>query len=187
MNYRCMQTGDYEAVMTLWRSCEGLLLRDADSKPRIESYLERNPGLSFVAHAGDAIVGSIMAGHDGKRGYVQHLAVDPGARGQGIASRLLELCLDALKLQGIVLTMVDRRNNLSQMVEADVREHLGDKVYKTTVPRNVRVSEAQSYEQAAIKEHMEKAFADRLAEQETCPVTGRPMAEVLAEQEAANA
>ena len=101
MNYRCMQTGDYEAVMTLWRSCEGLLLRDADSKPRIESYLERNPGLSFVAHAGDAIVGSIMAGHDGKRGYVQHLAVDAGARGQGVGSRLIELCLDALKAQGI--------------------------------------------------------------------------------------
>ncbi len=56
----------------------------------------------------------------------------------------------ALKLQGIVLTMVDRRNNLSQMVEADVREHLGDKVYKTTVPRNVRVSEAQSYGQPVL-------------------------------------
>jgi len=101
MNYRCMQIGDYEAVTALWRSCEGLLLRDADSKPGIESYLVRNPGLSFVAHEAGVIVGSIMAGHDGKRGYVQHLAVDAGARGQGIGGRLIELCLDALGAQGI--------------------------------------------------------------------------------------
>jgi hypothetical protein len=53
--------------------------------------------------------------------------------------------------------------------------------------RPLDTTEAQSFEQQAIKEHMEQAFADRLAEQETCPVTGRPMAEVLAEQQAAGA
>jgi len=50
-----------------------------------------------------------------------------------------------LKIQGIVLTMYDRRNNLSDMVAADVREHFGDKVYQTVIPRNVRVSEAPSH------------------------------------------
>ena len=50
-----------------------------------------------------------------------------------------------LKIQGVVLTMFDRRNNLSDMVAADVREHFGDKVYKTVIPRNVRISEAPSY------------------------------------------
>ena len=101
MNYRCMQTGDYDAVMSLWRSCEGLLLRDADSRTGIERYLERNPGLSFVAVDGATIVGSIMAGHDGKRGYIQHLAVADELRRRGIGSRLLQLCLEALKTQGI--------------------------------------------------------------------------------------
>ena len=101
MNYRCMQTGDYEAVIELWRACEGLLLRDADSKGGIERYLERNPGLSFVALDGNNVVGSIMAGHDARRGYIQHLAVAEGTRLQGVASRLVELCLDALKAQGI--------------------------------------------------------------------------------------
>ena len=49
-----------------------------------------------------------------------------------------------LEIQGVVLTMYDRRNNLSDMVAADVREHFGDKVYKTVIPRNVRISEAPS-------------------------------------------
>lgn len=50
-----------------------------------------------------------------------------------------------LEIQGVVLTMFDRRNNLSDMVAADVREHFGEKVYNTVIPRNVRVSEAPSY------------------------------------------
>ena len=50
-----------------------------------------------------------------------------------------------LELQGIVLTMVDKRNNLSEMVESDVREYFGGKVYTTTIPRNVRISEAPSH------------------------------------------
>ena len=50
-----------------------------------------------------------------------------------------------LAVQGVVLTMFDRRNNLSEMVAADVRKHFGEKVYNTIIPRNVRVSEAPSF------------------------------------------
>ncbi|MCQ8183812.1 ParA family protein [Parvularcula maris] len=55
-----------------------------------------------------------------------------------------------LELQGVVLTMYDRRNNLSADVEADVRAHLGDKVYRTAIPRNVRISEAPSHGKPAL-------------------------------------
>ena len=55
-----------------------------------------------------------------------------------------------LNIQGVVLTMYDKRNNLSGMVEDDVRTHFGDKVYKTVIPRNVRLSEAPSYGLPAI-------------------------------------
>ena len=51
----------------------------------------------------------------------------------------------SLDIQGVVLTMYDRRNSLSAQVEQDVRSHFGDTVYKTVIPRNVRVSEAPSY------------------------------------------
>lgn len=55
-----------------------------------------------------------------------------------------------LELQGIVLTMADRRNNLSAQVEADVRAHMKDKVYRTVIPRNVRISEAPSFGKPAL-------------------------------------
>ena len=55
-----------------------------------------------------------------------------------------------LEIQGVVLTMFDRRNNLSGQVESDVRDHLGDKVYATVIPRNVRVSEAPSFGKPAL-------------------------------------
>jgi ribosomal protein S18 acetylase RimI-like enzyme len=96
-----MTIDDYDAVVALWRSCEGLSIRDADSRAGVERYLSRNPGLSFVAERGARIVGSIMAGYDGKRGYIQHLAVDASARRQGVASRLVALSVDALKAEGI--------------------------------------------------------------------------------------
>ncbi len=55
-----------------------------------------------------------------------------------------------LELQGVVLTMFDKRNNLSDQVAADAREYLGDKVFKTVIPRNVRVSEAPSFGKPAL-------------------------------------
>jgi len=96
-----MQISDYDAVISLWRDCEGLSLRDADSPGGIEKYLLRNPGLSFVALEGTRVVGSIMAGHDGKRGYIQHLAVADSQRNRGVASSLVDRCLAALKALGI--------------------------------------------------------------------------------------
>lgn len=101
-----MAIADYDAIMSLWQLSDGLSLRDADSRDGIDRYLRRNPGLSFVAERGDEIVGTIMAGHDGRRGYIQHLAVSDGARGNGVGSRLVELCLQALGLEGIFKTHV---------------------------------------------------------------------------------
>jgi chromosome partitioning protein len=56
----------------------------------------------------------------------------------------------ALEIQGLVLTMADRRNNLSVLVDRDVRAHFGDKVYGTSIPRNVRLSEAPSHGKPAL-------------------------------------
>ncbi len=101
-----MQLSDYDAVIALWRDCDGVSLRDADSFEGIKKYLRRNPGLSFIAQDESGLVGTLMAGHDGKRGYIQHLAVAGEKRNNGVACQLVELCLGALKSQGIVKSHV---------------------------------------------------------------------------------
>mgnify|MGYP001049720311 FL=1 len=111
MHYRNLHITDHQDLIVLWRNCDGISLRDADSRHGMQKYLERNPGLSFVAEADARIVASLMAGHDGRRGYIQHLAVDPEQRNQGIAGRLLELCLQALQAQGIVKSHVHVLNS----------------------------------------------------------------------------
>ena len=55
-----------------------------------------------------------------------------------------------LKIEGILLTMLDKRNSLSSLVEKDVRKHFGDQVYRTTIPRNVKISEAPSHGKPAL-------------------------------------
>jgi ribosomal protein S18 acetylase RimI-like enzyme len=97
-----MKESDYEDIISLWQNAEGVKLRDADSREGINKYLQRNPGLSFIAESNGEIVGTIMAGHDGKRGYLQHLAVAFNHRKNGIATKLLNLCISALKAEGIV-------------------------------------------------------------------------------------
>lgn len=101
-----MHISDYDGIIALWCDCDGISLRDADSCQSTEKYLERNPGLSFVAEDESGIIGTLMAGHDGRRGYIQHLAVASGVRGKGVGRKLVELCLDALKSQGIVKSHV---------------------------------------------------------------------------------
>jgi len=101
VKYRTMQIDDYTDALALWQSAEGVQLRSADSLEGIARYLARNPGLSFVAESDGKVVGTIMAGHDGRRGYIQHLAVQAGSRNAGIGSELLRHCLAALKQTGI--------------------------------------------------------------------------------------
>lgn len=104
---RTMTIDDYDDVMALMKQTPGISLRDADSLAATERYLQRNPGLSFVAVASDAVVGCVMCGHDGRRGYLQHLLVLPAHRRAGIASALVERCLAGLASLGILKTHID--------------------------------------------------------------------------------
>ncbi|MBQ8357702.1 MAG: GNAT family N-acetyltransferase [Clostridia bacterium] len=97
-----MQLSDYEALYAPWLSCPGMGLNDVDdSKEGIARFLTRNPHTCFVAERADGLVGAIMAGHDGRRGYIYHTAVRPDARRQGIGSALVHTALEALRACGI--------------------------------------------------------------------------------------
>lgn len=99
-----MDISDYSDVIKLWSMTESMALRDADSQENIGRYLKRNPGLSFVALNETSIVGAVLVGTDGRRGYVQHLAVSLLLRGQGIGRQLLSHSINALSQQGIEKT-----------------------------------------------------------------------------------
>ncbi len=92
---------DYDRVIELWRNSEGIGLSAADAPERIQAYLERNPGSSFTAWDGDRLVGAVLCGHDGRRGYLHHLAVAPDYRGRGIGRQLASRCLQAMADLGI--------------------------------------------------------------------------------------
>ncbi len=91
----------YDAVLALWQATEGVGLSGSDTRPKIAQFLECNPGLSFVAYDGDLLAGAVLCGHDGRRGYIHHLAVRVSHRRRGIGRQLVERCLSALEAAGI--------------------------------------------------------------------------------------
>lgn len=99
---RLMKTEDYKEIYDLWNECEGMDINDIDeSEEGIGKYLERNPSTCFVEERDGKIVGVIMAGHDGRRGTLHHLAVRKSWRRQGIGRALCAQALMALHDQGI--------------------------------------------------------------------------------------
>jgi ribosomal protein S18 acetylase RimI-like enzyme len=98
---REMVIDDYDQVRALWEASEGIQVSDIDSSASIARFLERNAGLSFVAHENDQLVGAVLCGHDGRRGYIDHLAVHSAFRRRGIARSLVSRCLFHLMRNGI--------------------------------------------------------------------------------------
>ncbi|WP_299028006.1 GNAT family N-acetyltransferase [uncultured Thermanaerothrix sp.] len=88
---------DYEEAMALWKNSPGIGLSRADSPEAIAVFLERNPGLNWIARQHERLVGTLLCGYDGRRAYLYHLAVHPDYRRQGIGRALVERCLDQLK------------------------------------------------------------------------------------------
>jgi len=122
MNIRKMNINDYNEVYKLWTSTSGMGMRALDdTQEGIEKFLKRNPETNFVAEVeidedqksntennisnnyevSSRIVGVILSGHDGRRGYIYHMAVDISQRGKGIGRLLLDKALTALKEEGI--------------------------------------------------------------------------------------
>ncbi|HET6281457.1 MAG TPA: GNAT family N-acetyltransferase [Polyangia bacterium] len=98
---RPFQIGDYAEARALWDACEGIGLDQSDSREQIQTFLTRNPGLSAVVELAGAIVGAVLCGQDGRRGFIYHLAVARSHRRQGMGGALVNASLAALREQGI--------------------------------------------------------------------------------------
>ncbi len=101
VSLREMDISDYEAVYQLWELSENIGLSKADSRYSIKKFLDRNPGMSYTAWKGDVLVGAVLCGHDGRRGYIHHLMVHPDHRREGIGKSLVSRCIYALTRIGI--------------------------------------------------------------------------------------
>ena len=140
MNIRLMRIDDYEQVYELWMSCAGMGLNNLDdSKEGIVKFLKRNPDTCFVADVENVIVGAILVGNDGRRGYIYHTAVNPQYRKQGIAKSLVDTAMTALQKIGInkaALVVFDRNE-----VGNDFWEKMGFIVRDDLVYRNKALAE----------------------------------------------
>jgi ribosomal protein S18 acetylase RimI-like enzyme len=87
---------DYDAAYALWQATEGIGLSEADKRENIAFFLTRNQGLSMVAVEKDRIVGALLCGSDGRRGFLHHLAVAKSHRRAGIGRALVTRCLSGL-------------------------------------------------------------------------------------------
>lgn len=102
MKIQVMKLEDYEEVYNLWRNTPGMGLNDKDdSKEGINRYLTRNPSTCFVVREEGHLIGVILSGHDGRRGFIHHTAVDVKRRKQGIGRALVDAAMIALKQEGI--------------------------------------------------------------------------------------
>ncbi|MHB9022878.1 MAG: GNAT family N-acetyltransferase [Armatimonadota bacterium] len=100
---RPMTIDDYDDALALWQRTEGMWLDtdDVDSREAIAYFLRRNAGLSFIARCDGTLIGAVLCGHDGRRGYLNHLAVDQHHRRRGIGSALAQRSLAGLHAAGI--------------------------------------------------------------------------------------
>ena len=96
-----MTISDHDKVLTFWKTIDGLSIDASDELPIFERYLLRNPKLSYLAEIDNVIIGTIKCAHDGRRGYIHHMAVSPKYRSLGIAKCLFSYSLKELKNQGI--------------------------------------------------------------------------------------
>lgn len=138
MIIRLMALSDYEKVYQLWLSCAGMGLNNLDdSREGIERFLKRNPETCFVAEKDEKIIGVIIAGNDGRRGYIYHTAVNPDYRKQGIGKKLVDNAMRALEKEGInkVALVVFEKNKIGN----DFWENMGFTVRDDLVYRNKNI------------------------------------------------
>ncbi|HCJ11368.1 MAG TPA: N-acetyltransferase [Clostridiales bacterium] len=97
-----MRPEDVPEVLELWRSTPGVGLSRSDEPSELERFFERNPGTSFVLRENGKVVGAVLGGWDGRRGYIHHLAVSPECRGKGYGRLLVERVLREFKKMGVL-------------------------------------------------------------------------------------
>lgn len=101
MIYRKIQKSDYDQINELWQSIDGLGISESDSEENITQFIENNPHLNYLCENKESVLGTILCGNDGRRGYIYHVAVRKDFQGKGIGKKLTDIALSKLQEQGI--------------------------------------------------------------------------------------
>ncbi|MBQ8965220.1 GNAT family N-acetyltransferase [Ruminococcus sp.] len=141
MKFRKMTIADYDKVYGLWLDTKGMGLNDVDdSREGIERYLKRNPTTCFVCEDNDEIIGVILCGNDGRRGFIHHTAVKEDRRRQGIGGELVRLALEALgkeKISKCALVVFERNALGNSFWKAQGFTEREDLVYRNMALREL--------------------------------------------------
>jgi len=130
-----LNESDYPKLIKLWESSQWIEVRQTDTPEALAKFLYRNPTCNFAAYAGTRLVGAVLAGHDGWRGYLYHLAVKPDYRERGIGALLVNAAVSAIKREGIpkVHCLVKRNNLIAQQFWEACGFELRDELYDFSV------------------------------------------------------
>ncbi len=101
MIIREFHCADIESALLVWRSCEHIGLDESDSVSSLQRFLQQNPSISFIAEEDGEVVGAVLCGNDGRRGYLYHLAVHKSCRRRGIGRDLMHSVCAGLRAQDI--------------------------------------------------------------------------------------
>jgi N-acetylglutamate synthase len=111
-----IRESDFPKLIKLWEATGNIEIRHTDTPEALARFLYRNPSCSYAAYAGTRLIGAVLAGHDGWRGYLYHMAVKPDYRERGIGTRLVNAAVSAIKSEDIqkIHCLVKRDNLVAQ-------------------------------------------------------------------------
>ncbi len=143
MELRKMTIQDYEKVYDIWINTQGVGLNNLDdSQEGIARYLKRNPDTCFVMEDKGELAGVILSGHDGRRGFIHHMAVRVSERNKGIGRKLVEKAVEGLRDEGItkIAFVVLKSNQIGNAFWQKLGfEERTDLIYRNKVISNIEM------------------------------------------------
>ena len=138
---RNMTIDDYDSVNSLWHRIKGFVIRSIDdSREGVERFIKRNPNTCVVAEEDGRIVGSILCGHDGRKGCMYHVCVDPDYRRKGIGKEITKKALDFLNLKKVTGIFMFCAVVLFQIVTLPVEFNASHRALKILNQQNIKFS-----------------------------------------------